>query len=116
MAKEIVCTICGANWHYQSFCPLKPKKPIKISKRPRKVSDKQAEYNLWLEEVARPAVIARDGPNCACCGLLHPPMDLDHVLNKGGLYAALKRDIGNLQLLGRFPCHRRKTDKKPCPH
>lgn len=94
-------------------------KPIKREKKKpkpiKKVSKKQSEYETWLIKVARPAVIERDGDYCRCCLMVHYPHDLDHVDGKGH-NPSRKRDITNLQLLGRFPCHRNKTDRLPCTH
>lgn len=91
------------------------RKAIATKKRPNKQSVKEQGYQAWLRETARPAVIARDGDVCNCCKRVHYPHDLDHVLNKGS-HPELKRDISNLQILGRFPCHRNKTDHIPCYH
>lgn len=71
------------------------------------------ELSQWIREVGRPAVIARDGEACVCCGT---PYDLtiDHIKTKGSR-PDLKRDIDNLQLLC-YPCHRLRTDHLPCTH
>lgn len=111
MTKPIFCTKCESPYHYQSFCPLN-RKPIK------KQSDKEKEYQLWKEAVARPAVIDRDGNHCSCCyrpAKVGEKLDLDHDEGKGA-NPSRKRDITNLRLLCRFPCHRNKTDGKPCLH
>lgn len=109
---KLLCKICGSEWHYQTFCPYKK------NKRPKQQSDKELEYQEWKEQVARPAVIERDGNHCQCC--LRPAyeeekLDLDHKDGKGS-HPKDKRNIKKLQLLCRFPCHRNKTDNKPCPH
>lgn len=97
-------------------------KPPKRAKKPRKpinrISRKQAQYERWLETDARPAVIERDGNYCRCCK--RPPyssekLDLNHVKGKGA-HPGLKRDIANLELLCRYPCHRNYTDRKLCLH
>lgn len=84
----------------------------------RRMSAKEQEYQEWKENVARPAVIERDGNMCQCCG--RPAydgekLDLDHVLGKGS-HPELKRNLDNFQLLCRWPCHRNKTDNKECLH
>lgn len=110
--KSKECANCGSPWHYKTFCPMTKKK------RPRQQSEKEQSYQAWKEEVARPAVIARDGNKCSCCNRPARPkekLDLDHELGKGS-HPELKRDINNLQLLCRFPCHRNKTDGKECVH
>ncbi len=94
----------------------KPPKRLKKAPKPiRKVSPKQVSYERWLIKEARPTVIKRDGDVCRCCQRVHYPHDLDHVDGKGH-NPSRKRDITNLQILGRFPCHRNKTDHIPCPH
>jgi len=83
----------------------------------RRRSKKQIEYEQWLEKVARPAVIARDGNSCRCCfrdAYEGEKLDLDHIIGKGA-HPELKRDINNLQLLDRI-CHHYKTIRKPCNH
>lgn len=111
MAKPVHCKKCGSKWHYQSFCPLNRKK-IKPQ------SDKEISYQQWKETVARPAIIARDGNHCQCCS--RPAydgekLDIEHEIGKG-TRPDLKRDLRNLRLYCRFPCHRNKTDNKPCTH
>lgn len=84
----------------------------------KQVSDKQAEYNRWLEAVARPYLIERDGNKCSCCtrpALEGEKLDIEHTLGKGS-HPELKRDLNNLTLMCRIPCHNNKTDNKPCDH
>lgn len=112
--KAPLCSICkGA--HYKTFCLRAPKKPIKVNKRPRRVSDKQAEYNEWRESVARPYLIDKYGDACSCCGQVHYPHDIDEIKGRGS-HPGLKRDLNNMQLLGRFPCHHLKTINQQCIH
>jgi len=108
---KAICKSCGEEGHYAYTCWRKAKKV------PKQISDKQAEYNLWLEEVARPAVIERDGEVCDCEGGCSATtnLDLDHRLGKGS-HSSLKKNIDNLHLLCRFPCHRNKTDGIKCNH
>jgi len=124
MAKPVVCKLCGGN-HYRTFC-YKNRKPIKVTnpqplkrgKRLRRQSDKEKEYQVWKETVARPALIERDGNACSCChrGAYHEEkLDIEHTLNKGS-HPALKRDLNNMTLMCRIPCHRNKTDGKVCLH
>jgi hypothetical protein len=103
------------NKHYTFQCFLAPQKAPTVRKRPRQQSIKEKDYQVWLKEVARPFVIARDGDICQCCKSVHYPHDLDHIKNKGS-HPELKRSLDNLQILGRFPCHRHKTDGLTCPH
>lgn len=84
----------------------------------KRQSTKELEYQAWKEGIARPTIIDRDGNKCQCCGRPAYPeelLDIDHIKSKGS-HPELKRDINNMQLLCRFPCHRRKTDRLPCVH
>lgn len=81
----------------------------------RKISAKQRKHLIWIEEVARPYLIEKFGDICQCCKEVHYPHDVDHILSKGSR-PDLKEDLDNLQLLGRFPCHRLKTDHIECTH
>lgn len=123
-AKPVKCRKCGSDYHYQSFCPLNRKplprstKAIKATKKPRKLSAKEIDYQEWKENVARPFLIERDGNKCNCCG--RPAydgekLDIDHIKNKGS-HPEHKRNLDLMQLLCRLPCHRNKTDNKSCPH
>lgn len=105
------CQVCGERGHSKFYCR-------KRVYRVKQVSDKQTEYNIWLEDVARPALITRDGNICNCCKRkpsYEAKLDIDHVIGKG-TRPDLKRNLDNLQLLCRFPCHRNKTDNKQCQH
>lgn len=79
MKKEIQCTFCGSKFHYQSFCPKKPRQPIKTTKRPRQIG-KRGE--LWL--ATRQEWIAENPPDehglwyCFYCGVALT-IDLDKV-------------------------------------
>lgn len=109
--KPVVCKHCGSKWHYSSMCP-NIQKPI-----PRQ-SAKEISYQVWKETVARPFLTKRDGNSCHCCG--RPAwegekLDIEHELGKGS-HPELKKDLDNLRLFCRIPCHRNKTDGKPCLH
>lgn len=110
MAKH--CLVCGKR-AYSDYCVRhKPRKRI-----PQQ-SAKELDYQEWKEQVARPAVISRDGNNCFCCGrpaMSDEKLDLEHTKGKGSR-PDLKQDISNLRLFCRFPCHRNKTDNIPCNH
>lgn len=112
------CTVCGKR-AYSDFCVQhKPRKPIAVSKRPKQQSDKEKDYQKWKEEVARPALIERYGNFCSCCGRpakAGEKLDIDHIENKGS-HPELKRELSNLQLLCRVPCHFRKTNNLLCFH
>lgn len=120
-AKPVICKFCGAtNKHYSTWCRQKPpsKSGLKIRKPIKKQSDKELEYQAWKEEYARPFVINRDGNICQCCGRAAyegEKLDLDHIEAQRGI-KSLKWNVKNLHLLCRWPCHRNKTDNKPCLH
>jgi hypothetical protein len=87
-------------------------------KRIRQQSDKEKDYQVWKETVARPYLIERDGNKCGCCERPAYPnekLDIEHELGKGS-HPELKRELSNLRLYCRFPCHRKKTDHIPCLH
>ena len=97
------------HWPYQ--CKQNPKTKKSINK----ISDKQKAYHTWLEEKARPYLIAKYDNICNCC---HKPattkLDIEHTKNIGS-HASLKKDLNNLTLYCRN-CHRNKTDHKICQH
>lgn len=110
--KTPFCKSCLREGHYKTFCPFTRRKPI------NKRSTKQEQYDTWLESVARPFLIQRDGNYCICCkraAKVGEKLDIEHTLTKGSR-PDLKRDLNNLTLMCRFPCHRSKTDAKPCFH
>lgn len=112
MQANKVCEVCSTLGHSKFYC--KKRKPVAI----KKVSNKQQAYHEWLESTARPAIIVRDGNKCQCCGRSpnnEEKLDIDHIVSKGSR-ADLKQDIGNLQLLCRYFCHRNKTDDIKCLH
>lgn len=109
------CGIYGCERNcYGDYCIRhKPRKALRASVRPKKMSARELDYQQWLKDVARPYVAKRDGNRCACCGN-GGLLDLDHILNKGS-HPELKRNLDNLQFLCR-PCHRLKTDRVVCNH
>lgn len=106
------CIICSKR-AYSDYCVQhKPRKPI------NQVSDKQVIYHKWLEAEVRPFLIKRDGNQCSCCHRLaykNEKLDIEHTLGVGS-HANLKRDVNNMTLMCRFPCHRNKTDGIKCVH
>lgn len=110
------CKHCGdlepLHWPFQCKDNPKPKQAIK------KRSERQIEYHKWLEQVARPYLIERDGNDCFCCGRpchFKEKLDIEHTKPVGS-NPQLKRSLSNMRLYCRFPCHRNKTDGKPCVH
>jgi len=116
--KSNPCKTCQSTWHTKAFCPQN-RTPLKQStKRIKKQSTKELEYQEWKEGVARSYVIARDGNKCRCCwrpAHLGEKLDLNHIDSKGSA-PSKKRDLENLELLCRWPCHRNYTDGKECLH
>lgn len=110
------CLVCSKR-AYSEYCVAhKPRKAIVTRKRPKKVSWKQADYHVWLEVVARPFLIERDGNYCSCCG--RPAydtekLDIEHTDGVGS-HPETKRNLSRMTLMCRFPCHRNKTDGVPC--
>jgi hypothetical protein len=75
-------------------------------------------YQQWKEEIARPFLIKRDGNRCSCClrpARTNEKLDIEHTKTKGSR-PDLKRDLRNLSLMCRIPCHRNKTDDIACEH
>lgn len=112
------CLVCGHR-SYSDYCVQhKPRKPIKTNKRPKQQSDKEIEYQIWKEEVLRPLLIAKYGNRCICCNRPAFPdekLDIEHTKGKGS-HPELKRDVENLRLMCRYPCHDNKTHNRPCVH
>lgn len=112
------CVVCGVRAYSSRCFRHKAKKPLQSLRKPRRQSAKELEYQVWKETVARPFIIERDENKCQCCGQyarFGEKLDIDHVVGKGA-DASGKRDVDNMQLLCRFPCHRRKTDRLECTH
>lgn len=100
------CSVCGKR-SYSDYCfQHKPRKPI--TQRGKKT----IEYEHWRDTVARPYLIARYGLRCALCSGIrcgNKQLDVDHK-KKRGSNPALKMDLNNVQLVGRFPCHYEKDN------
>ena len=102
---------------YGEFCLMhKPRKPIKVNKRPKQQSDKEIAYQEWKETIARPYLIGKFGNRCSCCDLFFGSvkLDIEHTLGKGS-HPELKKDLNNMTLMCR-PCHNSKTDGLECIH
>lgn len=100
------CSYCGKR-AYSDYCVQhKPRKPI------RKRGKKTLEYEAWRDAVAKPYLDEHFGKICAACGgarCHNKLLDVDHIQNRGSSPQA-KMDLGNVQYLGRFPCHYEKTN------
>lgn len=133
MKKQPSCKYCGSLTHYSYACytqrkPIVSKAPktnVRTSttvlirkKRIRQQSDKERAYQIWKETVVLPYLIERDGNKCACCkrpALANEKLDIEHTLTKGSR-PDLKRDLDNLSLMCRWPCHFNKTNRIVCAH
>lgn len=112
MNKRIHCSFCGSDTHYVTWCWRRKTKKV----RPQ--SDKEMSYQTWKETVARPHLIKRDGNWCYCCWRPaegDEKLDIEHTKGKGS-HPESKRELKNMRLYCRFPCHRNKTDNIPCLH
>lgn len=104
--KQILCSNCGSNKHYQTFCTWKKRKPI------AKKGKRTIEYEAWRDIIARPYLIKKYGEVCAACGGArcgNKQLDVEHKKNRGS-HPELKMVLSNVQLMGRFPCHYEKTN------
>ena len=114
----MTCSVCGSR-SYSEYCVRhKPRKPIMTKKRPKQRSTKEVAYQSWKESECRPALIARDGNACSCCGRYArdgEKLDIEHTLTKGSR-PDLKRNLNNMTLMCRIPCHFKKTNNIPCLH
>lgn len=97
----------------QARSKAKPPKPLKRSTKPIKQKGKETmEYDRWRDEVARPFLIQEYGEVCqidfgARCG--NQQLDVAHIDGRGS-HHALKMNLANVRLVGRYPCHREETD------
>ena len=82
--------------------PREKKKPTRIRGRGKKT----LEYEAWRDEVAIPYLDKTFGHKCADCWATDKPLDVDHIIPRGG-HAELKFSLENLQFLCRN-CHIRK--------
>lgn len=58
MAKQVICANCGSNYHYQTLCTLKKRKPI---------SQRGKHAKLWeafRDKVAKPYLDKKYGHIC----------------------------------------------------
>ena len=99
-----------------SSCLLKRQnaKPRKLQKPIRQKGKFTLKYEKWRDTVARPYLIAKYGEVCAACGGArcgNRQLDVDHIKGRGS-HPHLRMELSNVQLLGRDPCHREKTDGK----
>src|SRR5690349_16926757 len=105
MAKEIICSSCGSNRHYQTFCTWKKRKPI---------TQRGKHYEEWVtfrDKVAKPYLDKKYGHVCAVKGCTETEnLDVDHIKARGS-HPHLRYQVTNMQYLCR-PHHRLKTDGK----
>lgn len=61
-----------------------------------------------VSTTTRQRILRRDGAQCAACGTLSPPFEIDHIDNRR---TSLYHQDENLQVLC-VPCHRLKTQQE----
>ena len=100
------CEICHKKAYSDRCMQHKQRKPI------NQKGKKSLELDAWVRDVARPYLDEKYGRVCAACGgerCGNKQLDVDHIKNKGSNYH-LRMVLSNVQYLGRWPCHREKTD------
>lgn len=99
------CTSCGSQFHYQTFCPYKKRKPI---------TQQGKHAKLWVtfrDKVAKPYLDKKYGHICSYKGCpVTTYLDVDHIKGRGS-NPHLRYDVKNMQYLCREH-HRMKTDGK----
>lgn len=103
------CKFCESLEHTQFYCRLKPRKPIKVNKRPKQAGKRATEYKNFRDQVAIPFLTENFGYKCARCGVTDN-LDVDHIQGRGS-HPELKMNLTNLQFLCRS-CHQQKTDRR----
>lgn len=118
MKKQVKCETCESLWHYTSMCPrnqkpIQTRKPLKRSTKPIKQKGRETlEYERWRDEIARPHCIERDGELCQLCfgeRCGNQQLDLAHIDGRGAHHEK-KRNLANVRLVGRYPCHYNETN------
>lgn len=105
MPKEIICTNCGSNKHYQTFCPYKKRKPISQRGKHAKI------WQTFRNSIAAPYLDKKYGHVCSVRGCTETEnLDMDHIKNRGS-HPHLRYDVKNMQWLCR-PHHQIKTEGK----
>jgi 5-methylcytosine-specific restriction endonuclease McrA len=105
MPKEVLCTNCGSNYHYQTFCPFKKRKPITQQGKHAKL------WQTFRDKVAIPYLDKKYGHICSYKGCsVTTNLDVDHIKGRGS-HPGLRYDVKNMQYLCREH-HRMKTDGK----
>lgn len=101
--RKNLCTICGSQWHYQSFCPYKKKKPI--SQRGKET----LKYEAFRDDIAIPWLTNCFGYVCSVLDCqVTTNLDVDHKATRGAHHDK-KYDLSNLRFVCR-PHHRQITD------
>jgi len=97
------CIVCGSQYHYQTFCPQKARKPI------RKRGKQTLLYESFRDNIAKPYLDKRYGHVCSVRGCSETEnLDVDHIKTRGSR-SDLKFDIKNVRYLCRYR-HRLVTD------
>ena len=80
-----LCKICKSAWHYQTFCPSKPKKPVRATQKPLKRTPikKMGKHATKWQTTRRQWLKANKAEwyECYLCKTMvsHRAMQLDHV-------------------------------------
>ena len=105
MAKEVICTHCGSNKHYQTFCIYKKRKPISQRGKHAKM------WQTFRDQIAKPYLDKKYGRVCSVRGCHETEqLDVDHIKSRGSA-PHLRYDVKNVQYMCRTH-HRLKTDGK----
>lgn len=105
MKKPVKCKICGSEFHYQTFCPRKPKKAIKINKpiisskpnkllkrsyiKPKSTSSERKKLIYELDRVFSIYIRLKDSKDdmsrCVTCGTVrnYKLMQNGHFIPRG---------------------------------
>lgn len=105
MAKEVICSNCGSNLHYVTFCLWKKRKPI---------SQRGKHAKMWVtfrDTIAKPYLDKKYGHVCAVKGCHKTEgLEVDHKKTRGAA-SHLRYDVKNIQYLC-WEHHRQKHDGK----
>lgn len=97
MAKEVVCKNCGSNYHYQTFCPLKRREPIKVNKLPNKIGKAGKRTNAAVAKWKKTQEPNHEGYYvCYICGKWITYLVAEHVKSKAR-HPELRTDPNNLK-------------------
>ncbi len=94
--KKPLCSNCGSEYHYQTFCPYKKNKAIKQRGKKTEI------YETFRDKVAKPYLDKKYGHVCSFKGCTETEnLDVDHIKTRGA-HPELKMDVKNLRYLCRY--------------